>query len=242
MDRILIILLLGVMWFNAKAQDSSNELFIKSSVISQTVPDTLKSFLVKKNPPYLHTVKFNHQEAIFGNKIIRGNNYVMGYNITIGIFLAIAPDNVTNWNKKGKFQISAILHQYHESYTKPPVIDHDLTIINFIGHPFQGSFYYNAVRSQGANIWQSSLFCLGQTVLWEYGWEAGMEQPSIQDLITTPLAGVFIGELSHVATIKMSKNGFKWYEIALVCIINPAFALNSRFRFNRPSRTLIVTQ
>ena len=233
MDRILIILLLGVMWFNAKAQDSSNELFIKSSVISQTVPDTLKSFLVKKNPPYLHTVKFNHQKACFGNKIVRGNNYVMGYNITIGIFLAIAPDNVTKWNKKEKFQISAILHQYHESYTNPPVIDHDLPVINYIGHPYQGGFYYNVVRSQGATVWQSSLFCLGQSLLWEYGWEAGMEQPSIQDLIISPLGGIVIGELSHVATIKMSKNGFKWYEVAIVCLINPSFAINNRFRFNR---------
>jgi len=166
----------------------------------------------------------------------------MGYNITIGAFLAIAPESLSKWSKKEKFQISSILHQYHESFTKPPVIDKDLLIVNYAGHPYQGGFYYNTVRSQGASVWQSSLFCLGQSFLWEYGWEAGLEQPSIQDLITSPLAGIIVGELSHVATIKMSKNGFRWYEVVLVCIINPAYAINNKFKFERPSKTLIVAR
>jgi hypothetical protein len=209
------------------------------SFFSLKGPDTLKSFLVRKRSPFLYSAKLNHSESTFCNKIVRGNFYVMGFNFSIGVFLAIVPESVSHWNKKEKFQISAILHQYHESYTKPPVIDKDLLIINYVGHPYQGSFYYNSVRSQGVNAWQSSLFCLGESVLWEYGWEAGLEQPSVQDLIISPLGGLLIGELSHVATIKMSKSGFKWYEVVLVCIINPAYAINSKFKFERPSKRLI---
>ena len=61
-------------------------------------------------------------------------------------------------------------------------------------------------------------------------WEGGMEQPSIQDLIVTPVLGSFVGELAHRATISMSKNGFQWYEKVLVCLINPTFVFNNGFK------------
>lgn len=195
------------------------------------IPDTLKSFLLKKDPPFLFDADLNHQEKTFCNKMIRGNNYCSVYNITMGVWLLIVPEYISKWNKEEKLKIPSILNQYHESFTKPPVTDQDLFIVNYFGHPYQGGFYYNSVRSQGATVWQSSLYCLGQSLLWEYVWEAGMEQPSIQDLISTPLTGILVGELSHIATIRMSKNGFRWYEVALVCIINPSYAINNKFKF-----------
>lgn len=80
---------------------------------------------------------------------------------------------------------------------------------------------------------QSSLFCLGQTLVWEYVWEAGIEQPSIQDLIITPLAGILVGEACHLATIKMSKHGFNTLEKITSCIINPSWVINNKFIFNK---------
>jgi hypothetical protein len=161
--------------------------------------------------------------------------YSAGYNAVILSGLVFAPESLSKWgNKKEKFSASSIFGQYKSSYTKPPVIDHDLFMTNYLGHPYQGGFYYNSVRSQGASMLQSSVFCLGRALIWEYGWEAGIEQPSIQDLITTPLCGILWGELSHVATISMSKHGFKWYEIAIICAINPAYAINNGFKFNKP--------
>ena len=161
--------------------------------------------------------------------MLRASEYIMGYNVTIGLYLAIAPNYITKWDKDDKFQLKTILNQYHQSFTSPPVIDKDLWIVNYIGHPYQGGFYYNTLRAQGANTLQSSLFCIGQSLIWEYCWEGGLEQPSIQDLISTPLAGILVGELSHAATIKMSRNGFRWYEAVLVCILNPSYALNNGF-------------
>tara|TARA_R110000772_G_scaffold53043_5_gene121462 strand:+ start:486 stop:725 length:240 start_codon:yes stop_codon:yes gene_type:complete len=69
-------------------------------------------------------------------------------------------------------------------------------------------------------------------LLWEYVWEAGFEQPSIQDLLVTPVAVIVLGEFIHIATINMSKNGFRWYEIIFVTGLNPAYAINNRFVFN----------
>jgi hypothetical protein len=229
MARILLIILALFMDFFTYAQIQTNE-----SSVSRT--DTLKSFLVRRNPPYLYSVRLNKQEASIGHKLKMANLYVAGFNITMGVSLILAPDNLSKWDKKDKLQIEAIGNQYKKSFTLPPVIDKDFWFINYLGHPYQGSYYYNAMRSQNVSAWHSALFCLGQSLLWEYGWEAGMEQPSIQDMITTPIGGILIGELTHVATIKMSKNGFRWYEKALVCLINPTYAFNIRFKFNRPQK------
>ena len=123
------------------------------------------------------------------------------------------------------------------AYTAPPVFDHDKLYINYIGHPYQGTVFYNAVRSQNAKMWQSALFTLGQVYVWEYVIEAGLEQPSIQDLIVTPITGILLGEGIHRATVAMAKNGFTWYEATAVVIINTMFAINNGFRLAKPKIT-----
>ncbi|MDA3929141.1 MAG: DUF3943 domain-containing protein [Prolixibacteraceae bacterium] len=232
MFRIFIILTLVLFHFNMNGQTVIGNSSLNSSVYSNIFPDTLKSFLVRKNPPYLFKAITNYREKPLWNKVVKANNYSLGYNCAIGAFLLILPESISQWNINRENNFYSIRHQYHESFTSPPVVDNDLFILNYIGHPYQGAFYYNTMRSQGANELQSSLFCLGQILLWEYVWEGGMEQPSIQDLIITPLAGVLIGEFSHVATIKMRRNGFEWYEKVIVSIINPSWVLNNNFKFN----------
>lgn len=182
------------------------------------------------------SLRFNHQEDSFGRKALRANRYCVGFNLFMGAYLVAAPEHISKWNKKEKLNLKHIIHQYGESYSKPPVMDEDMWGINYIGHPYQGGVYFNLIRSQGANFWQSSLFCIGQSLLWEYGWEAGMEQPSIQDLITTPFVGIAVGELSHKATIALSKNGFRWYEAGLVCLLNPSYVINNKIKITRRRR------
>lgn len=195
--------------------------------------DTLRSFLVRKQLPYLHWATMKHKEASLSNKIVRGTAYSFAYNAVIGTALIFSSEQVTKWNKKDKFTTDAILNQYKRSFTTAPVIDEDLLVVDYVGHPYQGSIYYNSLRCQGANQWQSALFCTAHAVLWEYAWEGGIEQPSIQDLIVTPAAGILLGELSHVLTIKMSRNGFRWYEVATVCLLNPMYAVNNGFKVHR---------
>jgi len=226
MIRIACILLSVLIHYYAIAQS------IDDSVVANIASNTryaveFKTSLIKT--PF----RLNHYKESISNKMVRGTLYVSAYNITMGTYLLIAPEYVSKWNKKEKFKMESIVSQYKNSFSQPPVIDHDLWIVNYIGHPYQGSFYYNSIRAQDATFWQSSFFCMGQSLLWEFVWEGGMEQPSIQDLISTPLAGILVGELTHEATIKMSRNGFKWYEIALICLINPAYAINNGFRRDR---------
>lgn len=169
-------------------------------------------------------------DAPAAKKLWRGSCWVYGYN-TIAVSLLIAlPQKTTLWNLQ---DVKSVKPQYKRTFTTPPVLDGDHWYINYVGHPYQGSCYYNALRSQGAKWWQAGLFCAGHSLLWEYVVEGGMEQPSVQDMLVTPIGGSLLGELIHFSTMRMSRNGFKWYEKVFVCVFNPMFALNNGFKTNR---------
>jgi hypothetical protein len=229
MKRIFPILFFCSIHFFSFSQILSEATGSKYAILNAVAFDTLRSPLIDEDPPIYLNGQLKSENSTFCNKMARATKYVMGYNLSIGLCLILAPEHISKWERKDKFQAERILKQYRQTYTSPPVTDGDLWMINCVGHPYQGSFYYNSVRSQGAKVWQSAIFCVGQTLVWEYGWEGGMEQPSVQDLIVTPVAGVLFGELSHFATVKMSRNGFRWYEVALVCILNPNYAINNGF-------------
>ena len=178
-------------------------------------------------------IRLRNEGGTFARKMIRGGLLVHGFEaIGYGI-LAVLPTDISGWEK-------GVFNHYgpnlRRAYSSPPVFDHDKWYINYIGHPYQGTVFYNSVRSQNANIWQSALFCIGQVYVWEYIIEAGLEQPSIQDLIVTPLAGIALGELVHFGTMRMARNGFKWYEAVTVTIINPMFIINNGYHFGMRTR------
>ena len=202
---------------------STRQSILLALILFTALPANAQYF---RDPDHL----LHHSEKPFGNKLILGSAYSLGYNAVIMTTLILSPESISQWDRKEVFKGAAMKEQYRLTFTTPPVKDHDLFLVNYVGHPYQGSFYYNAVRSQGAPVWQSSVFTLMHSLLWEYVWEGGLEQPSIQDLIITPLGGILLGELSHRATLAMRKNGFQWYEIIATCIINPAFAINNGFK------------
>lgn len=192
--------------------------------------DTLRSFLIPKTVTATHNAVLKYKQTSLDQKIIRGSISAFGYNVVIGVGLILSPEEVTKWSKEDKFSIESIMQQYERTFTSAPVFDKDLPIIDYAGHPYQGAIYYNALRSQGATVKQSAVFCIANSVLWEYIWEGGVEQPSIQDLVITPAAGIILGEVSHVLTLKMSRNGYKWYEKIFVCAFNPMYAINNGFK------------
>lgn len=73
--------------------------------------------------------------------------------------------------------------------------DDDRFGINFIGHPYSGSLYFNAARSQGYTYLQSIPFAIGGSVMWEYFGEN--TRPSLNDVINTPVNGEFLGEIFY---------------------------------------------
>lgn len=76
-----------------------------------------------------------------------------------------------------------------------PEWDTDEFGTNFVGHPYQGTLYFNAARAQGYNFWQSAPFALAGSLTWEYFGENTL--PSYNDMIYTPLNGVALGEIIY---------------------------------------------
>jgi hypothetical protein len=171
-----------------------------------------------------------NENATFGKKLVRGLGLSFGYNLTMGAFLLTMPESISRWDRANKLKWSYMKMKMKEAFTLPPVIDDDLWYINYVGHPYQGGYYFNNLRSQGAGFWASAAYGLAQSMIWEYIIEGWFERPSIQDMIVTPLAGALVGELSHKATLQMQKNGFSLSEKIIVTLINPSWTINNGFK------------
>lgn len=140
---------------------------------------------------------------------------------TMGVVYML-PESVTMWDK------SKIKVRYFENVKNKPVMDKDPWAVNYIGHPLSGAAFYVFARHKGMSKMKSTAFTvMMSTFYWEYGFEALIEEPSIQDLIITPLLGAVIGEVFYQAILKIDKNdgkvfGSKKYGSVAKVIMNPA--------------------
>jgi len=75
--------------------------------------------------------------------------------------------------------------------------DYNSFSVNQVGHPYQGSLYFNTGRANGLSFWESApLVALG-SASWEY---FGERNPAaINDFVTTTLGGIALGEMLHRA-------------------------------------------
>ncbi|MBK9517685.1 MAG: DUF3943 domain-containing protein [Anaeromyxobacter sp.] len=71
--------------------------------------------------------------------------------------------------------------------------DEDKFATNQFGHPYQGHLYFSTARTLGHGFWVSSAFAFTGSLLWETAGE--LEPPSVNDQITTTVAGSFLGEI-----------------------------------------------
>lgn len=183
--------------------------------------------VINVTPPYQGSVILRNQDQPFSKKFWRATSFVQGAQVaSVGILLVV-PTSVSKWSDH---PYQDALKHWKRAYTTKPVWDKDDFWVN-AGHPYAGAIYYNLVRSQGATMLQSFLYSTFQNLWWEYGLEAGAEQPSLTDLITTSNIGSILGEITHRATLRMARDGFNSFgEKALVLILNPAYVLNNGFK------------
>lgn len=99
---------------------------------------------------------------------------------------------------------------------------------NQFAHPYHGSIFFNAYRSNGYSFWKS----VPAAFIGSYAWETAGESLnfSINDFINTSYGGVIIGEVSHRFAnriINQRSTGVKrQVNEVLAFIINPANGLN----------------
>lgn len=157
----------------------------------------------------------------YGSMFLKAWMPMTGVEMGLLAVTASLPKSWTGWS--AHFVRDGVNH-LGRAYTAPPVMDTDWWFHNYVGHPYGGSIYYNAVRSQGASQRQSTFFAFVLSTQWEYFFEAFAERPSIQDLIVTPVAGSILGELSHRLTLQLKKGGTNFGEKVLILITNPMHA------------------
>ena len=75
------------------------------------------------------------------------------------------------------------------------VWDHDDWAMNQWGHPLHGGQFFNAARTNGYGFWGSVPITMAGSMTWELFMEA--EPPSINDLISTTVGGVYMGETAY---------------------------------------------
>ena len=73
--------------------------------------------------------------------------------------------------------------------------DQDSFDMNQSMHPFHGSLYFNAARSNGYSYWESGAFTMFGSLAWEFFMEN--TQPALNDLVNTTLGGMSRGEMAH---------------------------------------------
>ncbi|MHB8797754.1 MAG: DUF3943 domain-containing protein [Thermoanaerobaculia bacterium] len=161
-------------------------------------------------------------------RLLRSSAILTGTAIASGAILALLPREETNW-EEGAFDHG--FSNLGRAWTSLPVWDRDEAFHDWFGHPYAGAFYYNMMRSQGATVGQSFAYSAAQSVVWEYVLEAAAEQPSIQDLISTPFIGAVVGELFHRWSVAILRRGsLNLGEKALVFLLNPSYVINNGYR------------
>ncbi len=128
------------------------------------------------------------------------------------LVLECLPEDATSWNR-AELQDVPLLNRWNNHVIKKgPEWDHDNPIFNYLLHPYAGAVYFMAARSCGFNHYQSLLYCaIISTVGWEFGIEAFMERPSIQDIFITPLVGSAIGEGFYHLKRSIVSNGYELF-------------------------------
>jgi hypothetical protein len=114
-----------------------------------------------------------------------------------------------------------------ENLAGPWVWDRDEYFTNQFGHPYQGSTYHTAARSNGFNFYQAVLFDAFGSLSWELFCETNA--PSINDFVSTTLGGAAFGEMFHRLYLEISH--------PLAALVSPVDAINETVTRRRAQRT-----
>ena len=144
---------------------------------------------------------------------------VTGINVGVQLF--------DRWALNSDFAQTTV-RSLKRNFTDGMVWDNDFFITNMFAHPYHGNLYFNAARSNGLTFWESALYALLGSAMWEFLGET--EPPAINDLIATSCGGMAIGEMTHRLSQTMlddRDHGFRRFlREAAAAIVNPIQGLH----------------
>jgi hypothetical protein len=139
----------------------------------------------------------NNELSQSQKKIAEDTFYLQIAMVSTIVVLALLPESISKWDRD-QASTDALGSKWHKNVSDGPVMDEDDFVVNYIGHPVSGAIYYTMARNDGLNESESFLFsAFMSSFVWEYGYEAFAEVPSIQDLFSTPIIGSLMGEYMY---------------------------------------------
>ena len=99
---------------------------------------------------------------------------------------------------------------------------------NYASHPYAGTMYFQAARSNHLSFAESFLFSILGSTTWEYFGEI-RETTSINDLIVTPVSGTAIGEATMQLSAFFGRGRKNFGNGALSVLFSPVRAVNDSF-------------
>jgi len=139
-------------------------------------------------------------------KVLEDTAYLQLTLITAIGVLAALPESISKWDLSA-LEDQSLSERWKENVNAGPVWDEDDFFINYVGHPVSGAWYYTMARNDGLEPWDSFMYSFFiSTFVWEYGYEAFAEIPSIQDLFSTPVIGSMMGEYFYYLQGVLDKN------------------------------------
>ncbi len=241
MIKIFIYIIFAVLFaINALAQDSAvtHEEPVKDAKLklSSLDKDYSKISLNKFSTSLFNPI--DTTESIFGAVESKSPNAIKfdstykakkNYLVPVGeiIVLNIGVWSISRYlNPQPWARIS--MQSIGENFSKMWVWDSDHFETNQFMHPYHGNTYFNFARSSGLNFWESAPYTLGGSLMWELFMETNY--PSRNDLITTTLGGIALGEMTYRLSslvIDERKSGSErfWREVGAF-IIAPTRGIN----------------
>jgi hypothetical protein len=139
-------------------------------------------------------------------------------------FVLAASNNVVL--KEHFAQISWDSTVSHFDGRRPWEFDVDYFVINQFGHPYQGALSFTAARSSGLSFWWAAIYPVLSSLTWEMFFE--IDAPSYNDQITTPVGGIFLGEVLHRSALLLlnESGGPKWLRAIGAFLIEPMGQIN----------------
>ncbi len=123
-----------------------------------------------------------------------------------------------------KISAASIRHNVKNGF----VWDNDQFSTNLFAHPYHGSLYFNAARSNGCNFLESAPYALAGSLMWEIA--AEVEPPAINDLVATTVGGIALGEVTHrlssLVLDDSKQGGARFWRELLATAISPIRGLN----------------
>lgn len=151
----------------------------------------------------------------------RDTSYFLVYQAAIVGLLYVLPESVSGWSDEDKDEYS--FQKWRDNVSNPRR-DTDTHFINYVLHPYWGATYYVRGQQRGLDRTGSFWYSVLLSTLFEFGMEALFEQPSYQDLWTTPIIGSLLGEIWFMPVrgrIRAKSGPLGWKDKTLLAITDP---------------------